>query len=84
MSQLAQAQDARQDLLELHLANLGIALALIEHDTFRVRQAIERTGSQELLDPVLADADRIRQAIVAAQDQMSQIWALGQEMGWRP
>lgn len=84
MSQLGFDENVRQELLEMHLANLGVALALLEHDAERVRTAIESHKIDALLAPVLEDSARIRAAIITAQQQMGQIWAVGQEIGWKP
>lgn len=83
--QLSRVQDSNQQSVENQMSNLGVALALLEHDEMRVRQAIARhDGLLELLLPVLQDLNRITQSIRHTQDLLRQTWDSGQNRNWKP
>jgi len=83
MSQISRDADQRQAAVEDPLAALGAALALIEHDQLRVRQAIRRSGMDDLLVPVLEDYARISAAIQRTQRALRANWEAGQGERWR-
>ena len=85
--QLTRLQDSRQALVENRLGNLGTALALLEHDALRDKQAIRRepvpeASLEELLGPVLEDLDLVRAWIRRAQAGLHETWKAGQEIRW--
>jgi hypothetical protein len=82
MSQIKRVADLRQTDVENALSSLGIALKLIELDRLRVRQAIERSGLTDLLEPVEADQARIRRSVHAAQEIIRTYWDHGQSQNW--
>jgi hypothetical protein len=85
--QLSQVQDMRQEQVENRLSNLGAALALLEHDGLRVRQAIDRetlNNLEGLLGPVLEDLELVKAWIRRAQDHLRAGWEDGQENRWEP
>jgi len=80
---LSRKADCRQEAVENPLALLGSALALLEHDTLRVRQAIRRGGMDDLLSPVVEDHALIAQYLIRIQRQLRRIWDQGQEQRWK-
>jgi plasmid stability protein len=81
--QLSRSADARQASVEDRLYSLGTALAILEHDELRVRQAISRREEmRELLTPVLTDIERVRRSILAAQAQLGHEFQAGQANNW--
>lgn len=82
MSQLTNKQDSRQKLVESRIGDLGVMIALLEHDNLRIQQAIDRTGVDDLLRPVLADHCKLIQAIQRVRRDFGEIWKLGQKMRW--
>lgn len=81
--QLSKQADHRQEQVENPLALLGSALALLEHDTLRVRQAIRRGGMDDLLSPVVEDHTLIAQYLRRAQKHLRRLWDDGQERRWK-
>ncbi len=82
MSQLKRNQDERQSRHEAQLGALGIVLAILEHDELRIRQAVQRTGEDRLLLPVLEDFRRARCEISALQARLREDWERKQKTGW--
>jgi hypothetical protein len=83
MSRLNSMQDSHQQSVEDCAADLGTSLALLDHDMLRVKQAIRRTGLNDLLGPVVEDYQRIRRQIVRAQGRLRVEWDRGQEEEWK-
>jgi hypothetical protein len=82
---LTYQSDSRQAEIENPLANLGVALALLEHDRLRIRQAVGRyAGLLDLLGPVISDLDCVSRAITKAQANLRGEWERGQEERWQP
>lgn len=83
MSQLSAPQDSRQGDVEENLARLGRARALLEHDSIRVKQAIDREEDLDhLLEPVIIDViDAIRH-IQEVQKSLRKVWENGQQNHW--
>jgi len=82
MSQLNRSQNERQSRREAQLGALGILLAILDHDELRIRQAVQRTGEERLLGPVLEDFRRARREIIALQDQLRIDWEMKQKTRW--
>jgi len=81
--QLSQKRDARQAAVENRLYSLGAALARLEHDELRVRQAIDRSESlRDLLGPVLEDYRIVMRSIRAAQEKLARDFEDGQASLW--
>jgi hypothetical protein len=74
--------DARQANVEALLGRLGTMMAILDHDTLRVSQAIRRSGLNDLLSPVVQDHQRIRQDLRRLQNELSEIWRAGQANNW--
>jgi len=82
--QLSKNADSRQALVENRLYSLGAALAILEHDELRVRQAIARREEmRDLLTPVLHDIERVRDSILAAQTLLGCEFQAGQANNWK-
>jgi hypothetical protein len=81
--QLSRKADRRQAQVENPLALLGTALALLEHDTLRVRQAIRRGGMDDLLSPVVEDHRLIAQYLKTTQGHLRALWDEGQGKRWK-
>ncbi len=80
---LSALQDAYQGRVEDELSALGVAIALLEHDMIRVRQAIARSGLSDLLGPVLADYERIYDRLRRIQADIGPEWQAGQKDRWK-
>ncbi len=80
---LSQKADRRQAQIENALALMGGAVARLEHDSLRVRQAIRRTGLHHLLDIVVEDHLRIADDLRKAQAELKGIWEDGQQSRWK-
>lgn len=81
--QLTRMQDDRQDQVETALANLARVMALLDHDSLRVDQAIRRHGSlSDLLGPVLDDIEDHRVSLRRVQDLLRDRWDAGQAGRW--
>lgn len=81
--QLSRKADRRQERVENPMALLAGMLAMLEHDSLRVRQAIRRTGLHDLLDPVLEDHKEMRCKICTIQRYLRDLWDDGQANRWR-
>lgn len=81
--QLSRRADNSQEQIENPLALLGSALALLEHDTLRIRQAIRRGGLDDLLSPVIDDHTLIAQYLRKTQNHLREIWEAGQDRRWK-
>jgi hypothetical protein len=82
MGQLNKDADRRQQGIENPMFLIGSILATLDHDSLRVRQAIRRTGLDELLGPVLDDHESMRCKLRAIQAYLRLIWEDGQENNW--
>ncbi len=82
--QLSRLANAGQESVENPMFSLGVALALLEHDMLRVRQAIRRCGLDDLLSPVLNDYDQITRELRHLQTVLRSSWEDGQSKRWSP
>lgn len=80
--QLSRPASERQEAVEIPLSTLGTILALLEHDSLRVHQAIERSGLDDLLGVVLEDHALIARNIRKVQARLRELWEAGQERRW--
>lgn len=81
--QLTQDAGRRQEQIENVLALLSRSRRRLAHDTTRVRQARDRTGLKDLLDPVLEDHRAICEDLEQAQELLRLFWDAGQAARWR-
>jgi len=79
---LSAEADEAQQAIENPLAVLGAIRILLAHDDLRIRQAIQRTGLRELLEPVLEHHERIAAALDRLQEPLAEVWREGQEKRW--
>jgi hypothetical protein len=80
--QLSRKASRRQAQVENPMALLAGMLAMLEHDSLRVRQAIRRTGLHDLLAPVLEDHRVMACNIRAIQSYLRDLWEDGQDDRW--
>jgi hypothetical protein len=83
MSGVDPASAERQRRVEILLGRMGVMMAILDHDTLRVNQAIRRTGLTDLLSPVIDDHHQIRKNLEALQQELSEIWTSGQAAKWK-
>lgn len=81
--QLSQEAGRRQEQVENVLALLSRSRRRLAHDMTRVRQARDRTGLKDLLDPVLEDHRTISEDLEQAQKLLRQFWDDGQAARWK-
>ncbi len=66
------------------MAGLGVALALLQHDSLRIMQIIRRgDGLHDLAGCVIEDLTRVREEIRAAQAILREEWENGQKNNWK-
>lgn len=82
MSQLSKKRSDRQEHIENSMALIGASIARLDHDSLRVRQAIRRSGLNDLLGRVLEDHEEIKKSLRLAQDNLREIWDDGQRDHW--
>ena len=80
---LTNAADDCQAETEGGLYAVGIALLLLEQDMLRVRQAIRRSGLDDLLGPVLVDYVKIHERMCILQEVLRVQFEAGQAGKWR-
>lgn len=81
--QLSHRADTLQEAVEDPLFDLGVSLALLEHDLLRIHQAIEARRAGDLLEPVVDDLDLVAKHIRGAQEFIREVWEKGQDSRWR-
>lgn len=81
---LSTESNSKQERIEDALAGLGVALALLQHDTLRVMQILRRgEGLHDLAGCVIEDLARVREEIRAAQSILREEWERGQKTNWK-
>lgn len=80
--QLSRDANHRQQRVENSLALIGVSLIRLEHDSLRVRQAMDRCGMDDLLEPVLEDHQRVSKNLRKIQNLLHEIWNDGQSARW--
>ena len=79
---LSRDGNSRQERIENALALLGTSLLRLEHDNLRVQQAINRTGLDDLLSPVIDDHRQVKLNLRHVQKLLREIWDDGQANRW--
>lgn len=79
---LSEASNGRQERVENALALLGTSLLRLDHDDLRVLQAIDRSGLNDLLGPVIDDHRQVRLNLRQVQKLLREIWDDGQASRW--
>lgn len=80
---LSKRSDFQQQIIEGALCGLGVAIALLDLDQVRIKQAIKRTGLKDLLLPVLDDHQQIKDSIHSMQNTLREVWNNGQNNRWK-
>lgn len=71
--QLSDAGEAQRERIEGALASLGIALVYAELARVRVSVTVKRMGMAEVLEPGIADLEKVEKLIKQAQKLVNDI-----------
>lgn len=74
MTRMTSLAEVQREAIETSITNLGTALKILEIVDLRVKQAKDRSGMKDLLDPAREDIEIIAARIGAAQGNLKLIW----------